>query len=97
VIVKSPMGDRRAEHLFTLRQSLAAYRSYRSFTDDCEREMHGERGQGFALGVVAVMACVTTKPGFTAASRCATRLGASSFYPALRRQRNLDRNLPMHQ
>jgi transposase len=39
VIVKSLVGDYRAEPLFTLRQSLAAYRSYRTFIDDCAREI----------------------------------------------------------
>jgi transposase len=39
VIAKSLVGDYRAEHLFTLRQSLAAYRSYRKMIDDCDREI----------------------------------------------------------
>ena len=39
VIAKSLVGDYRAEHLFTLRQSLAAYRSYRKMVDDCDREI----------------------------------------------------------
>jgi len=39
VIAKSLVGDYRVEHLFTLRQSLAAYRSYQQFIDDCDREI----------------------------------------------------------
>jgi transposase len=39
VIAKSLVGDYRHEHLFTLRQSLAAYRSYQKLIDDCDREI----------------------------------------------------------
>ena len=39
VIAKSLVGDYRAEHLFTLRQSLAAYRSYEKMIEDCDREI----------------------------------------------------------
>jgi transposase len=39
VIAKSLVGDYRPEHLFTLRQSLAAYRSYQKLIDDCDREV----------------------------------------------------------
>jgi len=39
VIAKSLVGDYRHEHLFTLRQSLTAYRSYQKLIDDCEREI----------------------------------------------------------
>jgi transposase len=39
VIAKSLVGDYRAEHLFTLRQSLAAYRSYQKMIDDCDHEI----------------------------------------------------------
>jgi len=39
VIAKSLVGDYRHEHLFTLRQSLAAYRSYQNLIDDCDREI----------------------------------------------------------
>lgn len=39
VIAKSLVGDYRIEHLFTLRQSLAAYRSYQQLIDDCDREI----------------------------------------------------------
>lgn len=39
VIAKSLVGDYRHEHLFTLRQSLAAYRSYQILIDDCDREI----------------------------------------------------------
>jgi transposase len=38
-IVKSLVGDYRIEHLFTLRQSLAAYRYYRHLITDCDREI----------------------------------------------------------
>ena len=39
VIAKSLVGDYRTEHLFTLRQSLTAYRSYQRLIDDCDREI----------------------------------------------------------
>jgi transposase len=39
VIAKSLVGDYRSEHLFTLRQSLAAYRSYQELIDDCDGEI----------------------------------------------------------
>jgi transposase len=39
VIAKSLVGDYRPEHLFTLRQSLMAYRSYQQLIEDCEREI----------------------------------------------------------
>ena len=39
VIAKSLVGDYRIEHLFTLRQSLTAYRSYQHLIDDCDREI----------------------------------------------------------
>lgn len=39
VIAKSLVGDYRYEHLFTLRQSLAAYRSYQKLIDDCDCEI----------------------------------------------------------
>ena len=39
VIAKSLVGDYRTEHLFTLRQSLTAYRSYQQLIDDCDREI----------------------------------------------------------
>ncbi|MBL8227808.1 MAG: IS110 family transposase [Bryobacterales bacterium] len=38
VIAKSLVGDYRHEHLFTLKQSLAAYRSYQKMIDECDRE-----------------------------------------------------------
>ena len=39
VIAKSLVGDYRAEHLFTLRQSLRAYRSYQTLIVDCDTEI----------------------------------------------------------
>jgi transposase len=39
VIAKSLVGDYRPEHLFTLRQSLTAYRSYQKLIDECDREI----------------------------------------------------------
>jgi transposase len=39
VIAKSLVGDYRSEHVFTLRQSLAAYRSYQKLIEDCDREI----------------------------------------------------------
>ena len=44
VIAKSLVGDYRHEHLFTLRQSLAAYRSYQKLIDDCDREIRRSPG-----------------------------------------------------
>jgi transposase len=38
-IMKSLVGDYRVEHLFTLRQSLAAYRYYQQLIADCDREI----------------------------------------------------------
>jgi transposase len=38
-IIKSLVGDYRREHLFTLRQSLAAYRSYQKLVAECDREI----------------------------------------------------------
>jgi transposase len=40
VIAKSLVGDYRPEHLFTLQQSLTAYRSYQKLIADCDREIH---------------------------------------------------------
>ena len=39
VIAKSLVGDYRPEHLFTLRQSLSAYRSYQKMIDECDQEI----------------------------------------------------------
>ena len=39
VIAKSLVGDYRPEHLFTLQQSLTAYRSYQKLIGDCDREI----------------------------------------------------------
>jgi transposase len=39
MIAKSLVGDYREEHVFTLRQSLAAYRSYQKLIEDCDREI----------------------------------------------------------
>ena len=39
VIAKSLVGDYRPEHLFTLRQSLEAFRSYQKLIADCDREI----------------------------------------------------------
>lgn len=38
-IAKSLVGDYRAEHIFTLRQSVKAYRSYQQLIAECEREI----------------------------------------------------------
>lgn len=46
VIAKSLVGDYRPEHLFTLRQSVAAYRSYQKLIDDCDSEIR-QRLQDF--------------------------------------------------
>lgn len=45
VMAKSLVGDYRPEHLFTLRQSLAAYRSYQKLIEDCDREIRGSLEQ----------------------------------------------------
>ena len=39
VIAKSLVSDYRPEHLFTLRQSLTAYRSYQKLMEECDREI----------------------------------------------------------
>ena len=39
VIAKSLVGDYRHEHLFTLQQSLDAYRNYQRMLEDCDREI----------------------------------------------------------
>jgi hypothetical protein len=36
------VGDYRREHLFTLRQSLAAYRDYQTLIAECDREIQGQ-------------------------------------------------------
>jgi transposase len=38
-IIKSLVGDYRWEHLFTMRQSLAAYRNYQKLIAECDREI----------------------------------------------------------
>jgi transposase len=38
-VVKSLVGNYRSEHLFTLRQSLQAYRQYQKMVADCDREI----------------------------------------------------------
>jgi transposase len=38
-ISKALIGDYRPEHLFTLRQSLQAYRQYQDWIADCDREI----------------------------------------------------------
>lgn len=56
-VIKSLVGNYRAEHLFTLGQSLAAYRQYQKMLADCDREMeqymrrlpdNGQGGSGLA-------------------------------------------------
>jgi transposase len=39
-ITKSLVGDYRPEHIFTLKQSLTAYRYYQQLIADCEHEVH---------------------------------------------------------
>ena len=46
VIAKSLVGDYRSEHLFTLRQSLTAYRSYHQLIAECDREI-GQQLESF--------------------------------------------------
>jgi transposase len=46
VIVKSRVGDYRREHLFTLRQSLEAFRYYQQLTAACDQEIE-EQLQNF--------------------------------------------------
>lgn len=43
VIAKSLVGDYRHEHLFTLKQSLEAYRTYQKMIDDCDRDIRLQR------------------------------------------------------
>jgi transposase len=40
-IAKALVGDYRPEHLFTLRQPLAAYRHYQQLISECDREVQG--------------------------------------------------------
>lgn len=44
-VIKSLVGNYRAEHLFTLRQSVAAYRHYQKMLADCDREMEQYMGR----------------------------------------------------
>lgn len=44
-VVKSLVGNYRAEHLFTLRQSLESYRNYQKMLADCDRELQQRMGQ----------------------------------------------------
>ena len=44
-VVKSLIGNYRSEHLFTLRQSLQAFRQYQQMVADCDREMEQHMGQ----------------------------------------------------
>src|SRR4029077_8029525 len=46
VVMKSRVGDYRREHLFTLRQSLEAYRYYQDLITRCDQEME-EQWQNF--------------------------------------------------
>jgi transposase len=41
-IIKSLVGDYRREHLFTLRQSLTAYRNYQKLVTECDREIEAQ-------------------------------------------------------
>jgi transposase len=41
-IAKSLVGDYRSEHLFTLRQSLEAYRRYQQLIAECDQEIQGK-------------------------------------------------------
>ncbi len=43
-IIKSLVGDYRREHLFTLRQSLAAWRNYQQLMAECDREIEQHLG-----------------------------------------------------
>jgi transposase len=44
-VIKSLLGNYRTEHLFTLRQSLQAYRQYQTMLADCDREIEQRMGQ----------------------------------------------------
>ncbi len=44
-VIKSLVGNYRPEHLFTLRQSLEAYRQYQKMLVDCDRELERCMGQ----------------------------------------------------
>ncbi len=43
-VIKSLTGNYRPEHLFTLKQSLAAYRNYQSLLAECDQEIQGLTG-----------------------------------------------------
>ena len=51
-IIKSLVGDYRREHLFTLRQSLAAWRNYQKLMVECDREIE-EQLKGFDSAIDA--------------------------------------------
>jgi transposase len=53
VIAKSLVGDYRPEHLFTLKQSLAAYRSYHKLIEDCDQEIRRGLGEFKPMAVSA--------------------------------------------
>lgn len=44
-VIKSLVGNYRSEHLFTLRQSLQAYRHYQNMLVDCDREIEQHMSQ----------------------------------------------------
>jgi transposase len=44
-VIKSLVGNYRSEHLFTLRQSLAAYRQYQKMLVECDRELQQSMGE----------------------------------------------------
>ena len=62
-VIKSLVGNYRSEHLFTLRQSLEAYRHYQKMLLDCDREIEQRMGQ------------LPTNP--TEANRCRAISGAN--------------------
>ena len=45
IIIKSLVGDYRPEHLFTLRQSLDAYRNYQKMIENCDKEIQNYLGK----------------------------------------------------
>ena len=47
-VIKSLVGDYRPEHIFTLKQSLTAYRYYQQLITDCDQEIQ-RRIQSFSV------------------------------------------------
>ncbi len=72
-IVKSLIGDYRPEHLFTLRQSLSAYRYHQQLIADCDREIERQLGNFESKSEPPAPATQPTSPKKKAAVNLATQ------------------------